>query len=98
MDVEHADPTLEELEMEANSSGKWFQSIVKAFRKRMQTIRAAIDERDFYSLKSLHFEKLAGQRAHQHSMRLNDQFRLVLELKGDAPKKVVRILSIEDYH
>ena len=44
---------------------------IKAFRLRMQTIRGARDERDFYVLKSLRFKKLEGQRKHQYSMRLN---------------------------
>ena len=73
-------------------------AIVRAFRKRMQQIRAAADERDFYSLKSLHFEKLKGNRQDNYSMRLNDQYRLILRLEGEAPKKVVRLIGIEDYH
>ncbi len=64
----------------------------------MQTIRAAPDERTFYALKSLHFEKLNGNRSHQQSMKLNDQWRLVIELKGEGHNKVVLIVSIEDYH
>jgi proteic killer suppression protein len=64
----------------------------------MQTIRAAPDERIFYASKSLHFEKLQGNRNHQHSMKLNDQWRLVIELKGEGRNKVVLIVSVEDYH
>lgn len=71
---------------------------VKAFRKRMQLIRAAIDERDFYQLKSLHYEKLKGKRSHQHSMRLNDQYRLVLEYEDKSSEKIAVIVAIEDYH
>jgi proteic killer suppression protein len=51
----------------------------------MQTIRAAPDERVFYQLKSLHFEELLGNRSHQHSMRLNDQWRLIIEFVTDLP-------------
>ena len=36
--------------------------VAKAFRKRMQFIRAAADERDFHTMKSLHYEKLRGNR------------------------------------
>ena len=64
----------------------------------MEQIRAATDERTFYALKSLHFEKLKGDREGQHSMRLNVQFRLIVELRGTAPAKVVRIVEITDYH
>lgn len=73
-------------------------AIVSKFRQRMQQIRDAKDERDFYALKSLRFEKLKGNRSHQHSIRINDQWRLVIELIGKGTDKVVRIICIEDYH
>jgi toxin HigB-1 len=98
MDVEFADTSLDRLETDGKYDAGFPQSIVKAFRKRMQTIRAAPDERVFYALKSLHFEKLKGARSHQYSMKLNDQWRLVVEFKGGASNKTVVIASIEDYH
>ena len=64
----------------------------------MQAIRAAEDERAFYAMKSLHFEKLKGNRSHQHSMRLNDQWRLILEFERTSDGKVVLVIGIEDYH
>jgi len=64
----------------------------------MQMIRAASDERTFYELKSLHFEKLKGDRSHQHSMRLNKQWRLILEFEGTSIARVACIVRIEDYH
>ena len=98
MEVIFRDEALDRLETDAGFDGGYQSGIVKAFRKRMQQIRAAIDERDFYTQKSLRFEKLKGNRKHQHSMRLNDQWRLVLEFRGDNPNKVVTVVSIEDYH
>ena len=92
------DEALSKLEADADFDGGYHPSIVKAFRRRMQQIRAAVDERDFYSQKSLRFEKLKGKRAHQHSMRLNDQWRLILEFQGKGADKVVVIVGIEDYH
>jgi proteic killer suppression protein len=74
------------------------EAVTVAYRKRMQVIRAARDERDFYQLKSFRYEKLKGDRAHQHSMRLNDQFRLILEYEGTGADKTVVVVSIEDYH
>lgn len=71
---------------------------VSRFRQRIQQIVAAANEKDFYSLRSLHFEKLKGDRSNQHSMRLNDQWRLVIELLERNGKKVVHIVGIEDYH
>lgn len=98
MDVAFRDADLDRLETDASFDGGHQPAIVKAFRKRMQAIRAAADERDFRNQKSLRFEKLKADRAHQHSMRLNDQWRLILELKGKGRDKTVVIVRIEDYH
>ncbi|NQW24686.1 MAG: type II toxin-antitoxin system RelE/ParE family toxin [SAR202 cluster bacterium] len=97
MEVRFASKNLEELECDAEATGGFSPAIVKAFRKRMQFIRAAPDERDFYAWKSLHFEKLEA-RPEQHSMRLNGQFRLIIELEIEEHTKTVVILGIEDYH
>jgi toxin HigB-1 len=98
MEVQFRDAKLDRLETDPRYDGGFSQAVVTAFRKRMQMIRAAPDERVFYQLKSLHFEKLQGRRSHQHSMRLNDQWRLIIEFGGEAPHKMVVIVSIEDYH
>jgi len=98
MEVEFADDDLDRLETDLHFTAGFAREIVRGFRKAMQLIRAAPDERDFYKVKSLHFEKLEGARSHQRSIRLNKQWRLILELEGEAPKKIVRLMCIEDYH
>lgn len=98
MDVLFEDQRLARLEVDPKYDGGFGQVVVTAYRKRMQFIRNAVDERDFYSMKSLRFEKLKGSRSHQHSMRLNDQWRLVIQFKGVSPNKVIAVISIEDYH
>jgi proteic killer suppression protein len=92
------DETLLQAETDPDADCGHGEAVTNGFRKRMQSIRAAVDERDFYVQKSLHFEKLQGARAHQHSMRINKQWRLIVELKGEAPNKKVCVVSIEDYH
>jgi toxin HigB-1 len=98
MDVRFKDPKLDRLETDPTYDAGFHQTIVTAYRKIMQVIRAAPDERVFYNLKSLHFEKLKGNRSSQHSMRLNKQWRLIVEFEGVAPNKLVAVISIEDYH
>jgi proteic killer suppression protein len=97
MEVEFSDDDLDHLETDAEYTAGLSPALVKAFRKRMQQIRAAADERDFYALRGLRFEKLAGARKHQHSMRLNDQYRLIVELL-DKGRKALRVVEITDYH
>ena len=98
MEVAFHDADLDRLEIDAGFDGGYSPALVRAFRMRMQAIRGAIDERVFYALKSLHFEKLKGDRKHQHSMRLNKQWRLILELRRQGQEKVVWVMGIEDYH
>lgn len=97
MDVEFVNDDLERLEVDPSFNAGFDRGIVRSYRKLMQIIRAAPDEREFYALKSLHYEKLKGKRSHQRSMRLNIQWRLILEVIERSDKTVV-IVSIEDYH
>ena len=97
MEVRFRDASLDSLETEPGDAG-WPPGVVKAYRKRIAMIRAADDERVFFGLKSLHYEKLKGNRKHQRSMKLNDQWRLILEYEGYGPERVVWIVAIEDYH
>jgi proteic killer suppression protein len=59
---------------------------------------AALDERAFYAMTSLHYEKLKGDRAGQRSMRLNKQWRLILRIAEDDQGKQVVVIEIADYH
>jgi toxin HigB-1 len=98
MDVAFKDQSLDRLEVDATYSAGFGNEVVKAYRKRMQQIRAATDERTFYASRALNFEKLKGSREGQYSMRLNDQWRLIVELRGEAPRKTVYVVEIADYH
>jgi proteic killer suppression protein len=98
MDVSFKSSSLDRLETDTGFNAGFSDAVVKAYRKRMQQIRAAQDERTFYAHKSFHFEKLSGTRDGQWSMRLNDQWRLILNLRGEAPKKIAHIIEIVDYH
>lgn len=98
MEVAFKESAFYRLETDAKFTAGFTAGVVSAYRKRLQMIRAATDERDFYNLKSLHFEKLKGNRSHQYSMRLNDQRRLIVELHGKGQDKVVYVFGIEDYH
>lgn len=98
MDVAFADDDLDRLETDPTFTMGLAAGVVKAYRKRLQAIRSAPDERDFYALKPLRFEKLKGKRQHQHSMRLNEQFRLVVECEAGGSGKRVKIVAVEDYH
>ncbi|MGI8552812.1 MAG: type II toxin-antitoxin system RelE/ParE family toxin [Dehalococcoidia bacterium] len=98
MEVEFADDDLDRLETDPTFDMGHPAAIVSAYRRRLQGIRAATDERVFYGMTSWHFEKLRGKREHQRSIRLNAQYRLILEFVGTGQSKRIRIMGIEDYH
>jgi toxin HigB-1 len=98
MEIEFRNPDLDRLETDATFTAGFSIDLVRAFRKRIQIIRASVDERDLYAVRGNHFEKLKGKRAHQYSMRLNDQWRLIIEIKRAMPKNIILIINIEDYH
>jgi toxin HigB-1 len=95
--VEFAEPALQRLETEPSPGGEWASNVVRSYRKVMNFIRNAVDERDFYNMKGLHYEKLERPRDHQHSMRINKQWRLIVE-HPIRPQKTIVIVAIEDYH
>lgn len=98
MDVRFRDDDYRRLECDATFTAGMAAALVRAYRNRLNYIRQAQDQRDLYAWKSLRFEKLKGDRNHQHSLRLNDRWRLIIELDGEAPNKTVVIVEIKDYH
>jgi toxin HigB-1 len=98
MDIEFQNEDLDRLETDADFSAGYDRAIVKAYRKRMQAMRSARDERDLYAVKGNHFEKLKGGRSHQHSLRLNEKWRLIVEIKPGSPKNTLIVVTIENYH
>ena len=97
MDVKFRDDDLDRLETDPDFDGGYSQAVVRAFRRRMQHIRAAQDERDLRAVKAFRYEKLKGNRSHQRSIRLNRQWRLIVEVEEGPPKTIV-VIGVEDYH
>lgn len=95
MEVRFKDPAYYRLEVDCQFTLGLPHEVVLAYRRRVRFIRNAIDPRAFYAMKSLHFEKLKGNRLRQYSMRLNAQWRLILELHREHK---VLIVSVIDYH
>lgn len=98
MEVRHEDKTLARMEAEQSFDGGHDRAIARGFRKLMVFIRAARDERDFYAMNSLHYEKLTRELVGSNSMRINKQWRLILRIEQSESGKLVVVVSIVDYH
>jgi proteic killer suppression protein len=72
--------------------------IIDSLRRKLHFLREAPDEQSIRNWKSLHYEKLKGNREGQRSIRLNNKWRLIFTLdESQNPRKIV-ILGVEDYH
>lgn len=72
--------------------------VINSCRQKLVVLREAPDERTLRNWKSLHYEKLEGDKEGLRSIRLNKQFRLVFEIDTSETPPLIAIISIEDYH
>ncbi len=98
MRVVFADEELSLIETEQAGGTRLGVAVIKSARRKLAVLRAAVDDRSLRNWKSLHYEKLKGERGGQRSIRLNDQYRMVFELDEETEPQTVTILKIEDYH
>ncbi|MCY4607501.1 MAG: type II toxin-antitoxin system RelE/ParE family toxin [bacterium] len=67
MHIEFDDDDLDRLETDPRFDGGLQPGVVKGYRKAIQAIRGAVDERDLYALRGLRLEKLT--RIHHQGER-----------------------------
>lgn len=97
MDIEFVDKKL--LSLLEDVSIDWLPiSVIKSSRRKLTILACAKNEKDLRNWKSLHYEKLLGDRKGQRSIRVNDKYRIVFELDKSCDPQKVTIFSIEDYH
>jgi len=91
---------LQALYTEEKGAQRYPSEVVEAFFDVMAVIDAARNENDLYAFKSLHFEKLKGKRGKfdQRSVRLNNQYRLILTIEKDRAGNFILVINIMDYH
>jgi proteic killer suppression protein len=70
-----------------------FQSVERSAFKKLRILDAAVNLSDL-RLPSLHLEKLGSDRKGQHSIRVNDQYRICFVWREDGAYEV----EIVDYH
>lgn len=71
-----------------------FVNIESVARRKLDQLDAAMDLRDMAVPPGNRLEPLVGNRLGQHSIRINDQFRLCFIWTPQGPKNV----EITDYH
>lgn len=99
MRLEFEDEELEHLAFEVGFRTKrWSQDVTRAYRRVINLISSAQSEQDLRQFKGLRLEKLKGKRAGSSSVRINDQYRLVLRFLTDDKGRLAVIVEAVDYH
>lgn len=73
-------------------------AVVQAARRKIRLLREVQDERDLYAMKSLHYEKLQGGLEGLRSIRLNDQWRLIMETDQACEPLEIVIREISNHY
>ena len=98
MEVEYGQKSLALVETDRAADTRLPISVINSLRQKLVVIRAAPDERTLRNWKSLHHEKLGGNREGQRSIRINKQWRLVFTIDTNCRPNKITILGVEDYH
>lgn len=98
MQIAFKDAKLERTYLSGRNVARLGDNVFKAFVAKVRILAGAASEADLYEVKSLHFEKLSGDREGQRSIRLNGQFRLVFELRRLEDGTLAYIIEVVDYH
>lgn len=80
--------------LKSKAARKVPQDVWKAAQRKMNILNIANDTRDLSKVPGNHFESLEPDRPGFHSVRINDNYRLIFHFfKGDA-----YAVSVENYH
>jgi len=81
------------------ANGKWvkaFSGFERAARLKLDRLEAAMSRGDLAALPGNRFESLHGDRKGQHSIRINDRWRICFEWPDKAPGP--SNVEVVDYH
>lgn len=99
MQVDYEDEDLRSLAYEPDHrTSRWAPNVTKAYRRRIQQLHAAATDQDLRALKSLHLEKLKGDRAGTWSVRIDTQYRLILRFQTQDGGRLAIVVEAVDYH
>lgn len=75
-------------------SPRRFRNLLTAAQRKLQMLDDAVELRDLLAPPGNRLEALSGNRAGQHSIRINEQWRLCFVWTTSGPESV----EIVDYH
>ena len=73
-------------------------NVLRGFQKKVNFIKNAKDLQDIRNWKSLHFEKLTGDRQGQYSIAIDDSWRIILRIEKDENGNLIFILELTNHY
>ena len=74
-------------------------TLVKNYRKTVNTLKSATKVEQLLQIRSLNYEHLSGDRNGYCSVRINDQYRLIFEeIKEDEKVKILALEEISNHY
>jgi proteic killer suppression protein len=98
MDFRFATDRLHQLYTSKRGARRYPSGIVDAFLRRVRHIEAAVDERDLRAPPGVQFERLRQGYQGKCSLRLNEQWRLIIEIREEKGRKIVLIHEISKHY
>jgi proteic killer suppression protein len=94
--VKFKESVLERLDWDRGYTAGFPLPVVSAFRGRIQVIRAAPQEHAMLQLTSLQI-KLCGNGANRHSMRVTDEWQLIVAFEDEEIGRVAIVEELMEY-
>ena len=94
MDVIIADKKLHRLDAEPSYTAGLSPALVRAFRMRMQSLRAAPDETTLAALRSMDIQD--NGRPCRRLIRLDSKTRLVVDFHAKENRTILQVVGIEN--
>ena len=98
MRIDFSDKKLQALYTHEKGARRLDPEVHEAFIEVVAAVQAAKNPQDLRALKSLHYEKLKGDRQGDRSLRLHKGYRLIVREQRDAEGICIEIIEIDDYH
>jgi proteic killer suppression protein len=79
-----------------NKKYRFQPDIVKRYQARIETLESAENVEKLYAIRSLHYEKLKGDKKGLESVRVNNQYRIEFKTTKVVSETVVTVCNIID--
>lgn len=97
MQVDYDDEDLRRIAQEpGHRTSRWTSDVTKGYRRRIQQLHAVVADQDLRASRSLHLEKLNGDRAGKWSIRIDSQHELIFRFQTQDGGQTSIILETVD--